>query len=105
MFADVWLEDPEYPGGRAIRSSVQNNMCVFTTGPGMGCEIVRYTKQNHLPDSMIPAACRLYPVTWNQGELFVDQIQENCICTAVDNPATQSIFETQYSEIKDIFEF
>jgi len=54
---------------------------------------------------MIPSACRLYPLTWDRGKLFIENIKKNCVCIHKDNKIKKSVYKTQKKEIDDIFSF
>ena len=104
-FDEEWSKDTEYLGKKGIGTRVINGTCAFRARSGQGCEIVSIVLKNNLPKRMIPSACRLYPITWNKGRLFLEKIKKNCICIDKDNKTKKSIYESQKNEIDDIFSF
>ncbi|MFA7662550.1 MAG: hypothetical protein WCX88_01365 [Patescibacteria group bacterium] len=104
-FKKDWLEnDSEFLGGKGISTTIKNNTCPFQSPKDRCCELVKVVLENDLPRKMIPSTCRLYPLLWDNGELFVREIEKNCICAQKENNA-KSIFETQKKDIEDIFYF
>ncbi|MFH1772886.1 MAG: hypothetical protein ABH818_00810 [Patescibacteria group bacterium] len=104
-FDEQWSEDTEYLGKKGIGTKVKNGTCVFRVHPKQGCEIVSFVLKNNLPKRMIPSACRLYPITWDNGELFLEKIKKNCVCINKNNKTKRLIYESQKEEIDDIFSF
>ncbi|MGK5095250.1 hypothetical protein WDW89_24970 [Deltaproteobacteria bacterium TL4] len=106
-FNSEWNGDPEFLGRGSIGTRVRkkDNYCVFHSAKGKGCELVSLVIKNKLPRRMIPSACRLYPITWDKGRLFLSSpIFENCDCLRSDNPSKKTIFDTQKKAIDNIFE-
>jgi hypothetical protein len=104
-FDDEWTDDTEFLGGKAIGTKTKNGTCIFNTRPGSGSEIIKTVMRNKLPKRMIPSGCRLYPITWDKGKIFLEKIRKNCVCVSKKNKTKKSIFETQKKELKDIFSF
>jgi hypothetical protein len=104
-FEKEWLEDTDFLGGKGIATKTKNNTCIFRVSPKRGCEIIKLVVEKKLPRRMIPSTCRIYPLTWDEGRLFVREIEPGCVCLNLDNKIKKSIFESQKSEIDDIFSF
>lgn len=105
FFDKRWGKDPEYLGGKPIGTRVIHKTCSFRSPSGQGCEIVNLVFKKNLPRRMIPSACRIYPITWDKGEMFLEKIKKNCVCIDKNNKTKKSIYKTQKKEIEDIFSF
>jgi hypothetical protein len=103
-FFKKWSNDPEFLGGNGILTRVKNGTCIFRSKTKPGCEIVSLVFQKKLPPRAIPSACRLYPITWGNGKLYIDDIRKNCLCINKKNKTKKSIYETQKKELDDIFD-
>ncbi len=106
-FEREWSPDNEFLGGKSIGGIIrqEDSFCVFHSLNGRGCELIKLVIENKLPQRTIPSACRIYPVTWDNGELYVaNPLQKSCYCSGKKNNKQKSIFETQKKEIEDIFE-
>ena len=105
-FRGGWSGDPEFLGGDSIESAVrEDGYCAFHERGGKGCVLYRLAEERGLPRRIIPSICRLYPITWGYGDLFVtDDMEPGCNCAAPDNRTQKSVFETQRREIEDILD-
>lgn len=103
-FKKRWLDDEHYLGGNAIETRVgRSGFCMFHVPNGKGCALYRLVSERDLPRRLIPSICRLYPLTWADGELTVaDDIYPTCNCMKKD-AFKLSILTTQKKEIEDIF--
>lgn len=100
-----WYDETHFLGKKGIGTVTKDGTCVFRVRSGQGCEIVSYVLANDLPRRMIPSACRLYPITWSRGKLFLEKAKKNCVCIDKNNLESSSVFQTQKEEIDDIFTF
>lgn len=103
-FDKEWLDDTEFLGGQGISTELKNDTCIFRTGKTPGCTIIGAVIRHNLPRRMIPSACRLYPITWSEGRMFLDDLRKNCVCGSDDNQTKRTIMESQKQEVEDIFE-
>ena len=105
-FKKRWLDDTHYLGGNAIETRVgSTGFCMFHDAKGKGCVLYKLVHEKNLSRRLIPSICRLYPLTWENGELIVtDDVYPSCNCMKKDKFA-KSIFATQKKEIDDIFHF
>lgn len=110
-FEGPMIIDNDYLGGRYIMSNINpaNGYCVFHNKTEKGCALFSLMKEKNLPARIMPAICRLYPLTWNEGHMFlydevVGSIEVNCDCTLVSNETRKLLIETQLEEILDIFD-
>jgi len=106
-FVDRWSKNPEFLGGASIETRIrkENRKCMFHLIKGRGCELVKLVLNYNLPRRMIPSCCRVYPLDWNRGKLFVHKIiPKNCYFLKMKRNGQKSLFETMKKEIRDIFE-
>jgi hypothetical protein len=104
-FEESWSGDGEFLGGDSIESRVYNGFCAFHEKAGKGCVLYRLVVERGLPRRIIPSICRLYPLSWGRGCLFMDDDCEvTCNCLSTDNVSSRPLFETQRREIEDIFD-
>lgn len=105
-FEEDWSGDPEFLGGNSIESRVgRSGYCVFHLPGEKGCVLYRLADSKKAPRGIIPSICRLYPLTWGYGSLFItDDLKPTCNCLAGDNRSRRTIFQTQKREIDDIFD-
>jgi hypothetical protein len=104
-FKKQWSGDKEYLGGNSIESQEsESTMCIFHLKSRKGCILYKLVTEKKLPRRAIPTICRLYPLNWDNGKIYVDgEIEKVCNCLK-DNKTTKTIIETQQKEMKDIFE-
>ena len=111
-FEETFSKDSEYLENNSIRSvKGENGFCVFHNKQGKGCVLYQLVQLGEISNRrIIPSICRLFPLTWNNGELKVYDEQENCIipndcnCIEQENTTKKNILETQEPEIGDIFD-
>jgi len=95
--------DKDYPGGSYERSKVEEGMCVFHEPSGKGCVLYRLSSQQNIPAEIIPAICRLYPITWSNGCLTVSPHQEpTCNVYCNSNTTTRTLYESQKGVISSL---
>ncbi len=110
-----FVADPDYPGGAYAESARrEDGYCRFHNPEGKGCVLYMLSFRQGLPKGIVPAICRLFPVTWHEGRLFhydedgsvdeEDLTPKKCnICRKA--PASCShLFATQRDDIHEIFE-
>ena len=110
-FEAEWSGDRDYLGGDSIRSTVgSSGYCAFHRPRGKGCVLYQLVFNHHVSRRILPSVCRLYPLTWGDGELAVydecddDIIEPTCACLDPDKASGQNLLVTQKHEIEDIFE-
>ncbi len=105
-FKKKWDSDKEYLGGKSIDSKVgKNGYCVFHNKKGKGCILVSLYKKKKIPIRTLPSICRLYPLSWEDGELIVeDEVEPTCNCFDENNKTKRTLLHTQKKAIKDIFD-
>ena len=98
-----YAKDTEFLGNKAIGTRVRNNTCVFRSS--QGCEIVKLVIEKKLSKRMIPSGCRLYPITWDKGRLFLERIRKNCVYSAAGDKVKKTFYDIFKDDINDIFVF
>lgn len=75
-------EDPEYPGGKYVRTKRVKGACAFLSADGRGCSLHRYALAKGVDYHAIkPMVCWLFPVCWDQGVLEPSgELYEDLIC-------------------------
>lgn len=69
-FTDAVTADPEFPGGRHVRTRVRNGACVFRNAHARGCAIHAYCLEKGLDYHRFkPMVSALFPVTFEAGLL------------------------------------
>ena len=106
LFETDFTGDMEFLGNDSVRSLVSDGYCVFHKQEGKGCILYEIVNQNKEIDRMIiPSICRLFPLTWNNGELNIsDNIPTDCNCLDIHNKTTKKILQTQKNELLNIMD-
>lgn len=108
-FSTELKKDDDYIGGAYRETAVRKSdkRCAFhLTGGKRGCSLF-YLWSKGLPKKIVPTICRIYPLTWHRGKLFVDSpIRELCKCRekTPKDMKVPSLFETQKKEIRALFD-
>lgn len=103
-FEENWSNQLDFLGGNSISSTVRNGRCPFHVSFGKGCLLWQMVIMDKCPVRMIPSTCRLYPITWDKGEMrLVAEVEKTCVY--LDSPRREglSLWETQQEAIQDIF--
>jgi Fe-S-cluster containining protein len=105
-FSRKWSGDSEFLGGNSIRSKVKNRICAFHLPGKKGCVLFLLAEKGIADRRLIPSICRLYPLSWDKGKIYVcADIEANCNCLQINNILKDnSIFKRQKKELDDIFE-
>jgi hypothetical protein len=110
-FETRWSNDKEFLGKNAIRCLTNNaGYCFFHKIDGRGCVLYELSYSKNISRRIIPSICRLFPLTWESGELYVYNEKEEyikfygCNCFEPENITSKNLFESQKNEIEDIFE-
>ena len=104
-FEKDWTNDSDCPGGNSIDTREgKHDYCMFHLPDKKGCVLYKLVAEKKLPKRIIPAVCRLYPLTWDEGVLCISEhLEAKCNCLARDNHTQKTLLETQRREIEDIF--
>lgn len=69
-FTGEWANDPEFPGGRNTRTSVEDGACVFRNRAGRGCTIHSFALARGVDyHELKPMVSVLFPITFDAGLL------------------------------------
>lgn len=85
-FTGEIVSDPEFPGGRHVRTAVKNGACVFRIPHARGCAIHGYCLEKGLDYHRFkPMVSALFPVTFEAGLLTAsgEAADGSLICGAV----------------------
>ena len=111
-FENKWSNDKEFLGNNSIRSLTNDTgYCFFHRKEGRGCVLYELVTSMNISRRLIPSICRLFPLTWEDSELYVYNEKEEyirfygCSCFEPENITSKNILETQKAEITDIFAF
>lgn len=102
-------EDADYIGGSYRETAVreEDGLCAFHLRGKRGCSLFYLWAVEGLPKTIVPTICRVYPVTWHRGRLFVDSpLRKSCKCKEKTPRGAKvpSLFETQEKEIMALFD-
>lgn len=110
-FEKKFSNDQEFLGKNSIRSlRAKNGFCVFHNKRDKGCILYELVGEKGLDRRIIPSICRLFPLTWADGELIVYDEQKDaripgdCNCMEKRSVLSAGTLETQRKEINDIFD-
>lgn len=103
-FAGGWTGQTDFLGRDCVSTTVVNGTCAFHVASGKGCVLWQMVFRYNAPKRIVPSTCRLYPLTWDNGELhLVDAIERECNCIDPGNTTCANLWETQKEAIEDIF--
>lgn len=108
-FSTELTEDDDYIGGSYRETAVRESdgLCAFHLAGKRGCSLFHMWAEKGVSKDIVPTICRVYPITWHRGSLFIDSpLFKTCKCKE-DTPAgikIPSLFETQEKEILALFD-
>ena len=104
-FEKEWTNDDDFLGDNSIRAIKRGDYCAFHFSDRKGCVLFHLVFKEGLPKRMVPSICRLYPLSWDKGEIHMySHIESTCNCMQGNNKASKNIMETQQEQVRDIFE-
>lgn len=108
-FSTELKKDDDYIGGAYRETAVRkkDKLCAFHMIGKRGCSLFYLWAEKGLPKRIVPTICRVYPITWHRGKLFIDTpLRKDCVCKekAAKDICVPSLFETQKKEIRALFE-
>ncbi len=108
-FSTELIPDDDYIGGAYRETLVreEDGRCAFHLKGRKGCSLFYLWQTRGLPKRIVPTICRVYPVTWHRGYLFVDRpLKRACRCLerAPKGVYIPSIYETQRRDIMALFD-
>lgn len=104
----VIMED-DYIGGGYRSSAVRksDNRCVFHLRRKRGCSLFYIWSKKLAPKTVVPTICRIFPLTWHHGALFIDSpVRKKCKAShkTADGKKPPSLFETQIKDLRALFD-
>jgi hypothetical protein len=104
-FSGKWSNDREFLGGNSIRAKkLRRGKCAFHLPKGKGCALYQLAWGGKAEMRIIPSICRLYPVSWNNGRIYLcRKIEIDCNCIDSKNRSKMSVFEHHKKAVEDIF--
>ncbi len=108
-FSTELKKDDDYIGGAYRETSVRKSdgRCAFHLREKRGCSLFQLWITKRLPKKIIPTICRIFPLTWHRGKLFIDTpIREFCKCREKTprGERVPSLFDTQKKELRALFD-
>ncbi|NVB82086.1 MAG: DUF3109 family protein [Kofleriaceae bacterium] len=95
-------QDPDYPSGTVVRTAVLDGGCLFLSHDKRGCAIHRAAlEQGWDFRGVKPAICRLFPVTYGEGAIFVADDYVDYSCAFQDDAPT--LYRVAREALADIF--
>jgi Fe-S-cluster containining protein len=97
-------QDPDTPSGTVVRTAVnkEKDGCLFLTHDKRGCAIHRASiEQGWDFRGVKPTICRLFPLTYGEGAIFVSDDYPDYSCAYDDNAPT--LYQVARDAIGDIF--
>lgn len=95
-------QDPDTPSGTVIRTAVHGTGCLFLTHDQRGCAIHRAAlEQGWDFRGVKPTICRLYPVTYGEGAIFVADDYPDYSCAF--DPDAPTLYRVAREALADIF--
>ncbi|MBI5588014.1 MAG: hypothetical protein HY889_06565 [Deltaproteobacteria bacterium] len=102
-------KDSDYLGGayRETATRAKDKTCAFRLVGQRGCSLFYLWATKKLPKRIVPTICRVYPITWHRGRLFIDTpLRKSCKCEELTPKGIEvpSLYDTQKKEIRALFE-
>ncbi len=101
-FTDEVIEDPEFPGGRYLRTRTLGGRCVFRNAQGRGCAIHAYALEKGIDyHALKPIVSTLFPVTFDYGVLVASsEVHDKSLACAGEGP---TVYEGARAELAYYF--
>ena len=94
--------DPDTPSGTVVRTAVHRGGCVFLAHDRRGCAIHRASiEQGWDYRGVKPTICRLFPLTYGDGAIFVSDDYPEYSCAY--DPAAPTLYRITRDTLADIF--
>lgn len=95
-------QDPDTPSGTVVRTAVLDGGCLFLSHDKRGCAIHRAAlEQGWDFRGVKPTICRLFPVTYGEGAIFVADDYPDYSCAFQDDAPT--LYRVARTALADIF--
>jgi Fe-S-cluster containining protein len=94
--------DPDTPSGIVVRTAVHDDGCLFLAHDKRGCAIHRASvEQGWDFRGTKPTICRLFPLTYGEGAIFVSDDYPDYSCAY--EPTAPTLYRVARDAIADIF--
>jgi len=94
--------DPDTPSGTVVRTAVHRGGCIFLAHDRRGCAIHRASiEQGWDYRGVKPTICRLFPLTYGDGAIFVSDDYPEYSCAY--DPAAPTLYRITRDTLGDIF--
>ena len=94
--------DPDTPSGIVVRTAVHGEGCLFLTHDKRGCAIHRASlEQGWDFRGTKPTICRLFPLTYGEGAIFVSDDYPDYSCAY--EPDAPTLYRVAREALADIF--
>ena len=108
-FSTELKKDDDYIGGAYRETAVRKSdkRCAFHLIGKRGCSLFYLWSTKGLPKKIVPTICRVFPLTWHRGKLFIDTpIRKFCKCKEKTprGEKVPSLFDTQKKELRALFD-
>lgn len=96
------VEDPEFPGGRHVRTQERGGKCVFRNKDARGCAIHGYAVEKGIDyHTLKPIVSTLFPTTFDYGVLGASsEVLDKSLACVGDGP---TVYEGARDELKYYF--
>jgi len=95
-------QDPDVPSGTVVRTAVANGGCLFLSHDRRGCAIHRASlEQGWDFRGVKPTICRLFPLTYGEGQIGVCEDYHDYSCAYDDSAPT--LYRVAREALADIF--
>ncbi len=95
-------QDPDTPSGTVVRTAVHKDGCLFLAHDKRGCAIHRASlEQGWDFRGVKPTICRLFPLTYGDGAIFVSDDYPDYSCAYHEDAPT--LYQVARDAIGDIF--
>jgi Fe-S-cluster containining protein len=95
-------QDPDTPSGTVVRTAVLDGGCLFLSHDKRGCAIHRASiEQGWDFRGVKPTICRLFPLTYGEGAIFVSDDYPDYSCAYHEDAPT--LYRVARDSIADIF--
>jgi len=95
-------QDPDTPSGTVVRTAVHKGGCLFLAHDRRGCAIHRASlEQGWDFRGVKPTICRLFPLTYGEGAIFVSDDYPDYSCAF--DPDAPTLYRVAREALGDIF--
>lgn len=95
-------QDPDVPSGTVVRTAVHGDGCVFLAHDRRGCAIHRAAiEQGWDFRGVKPSICRLFPLSYGEGEIMVSDDYPDYSCAY--EPDAPTLYRVARDTLADLF--